>query len=215
MIKTKEDCIKFAKAMQSCDDFYVEGKDFVAKLVQFGTGNGKGYNNIPFDPNHVGIYIGEGQGKTIEADGKKVAYHLIEDYFNNLIAGKVRIVVLRIKNITGEQIEKKKRAIKSQLGQEYNMTVNFWFGIWGLIKKIPVIGGGLGWIASKIRNPGYKPNSPNCSIATAKANFILPEIEKAVVNADGKPLENRTPENLFNACINSGKFEVVLDSLLF
>jgi hypothetical protein len=212
-IKTREDCIKFAVKLHTLDCFFVEGQDFVAKLVQFGTGDGKGYNNIPFDPNHVGVYIGEGQGKTIEADGKSVAYHLIEDYFDNLINSKVRIVVLRIKNLTMEELEMGKVAIKSQVGEQYNNAVNFWFGVWGLLRHIPVIGGGLSWLASKIRNPGYKPNSPNCSIATAKMLDAIPRISNVLKN-DGIPIENRTPENLFDVLYKSPEIEIAEDTYL-
>lgn len=198
---TQEGCIDFAKKLQAGDNFFVMGSDLVARLIQFGTGEGKD----PFDANHVGVYVGNGNGQTIEADGKQVAYHLISDYFDQMKNGKVQIKVYRIKNLSVEDLEKMKIEWKGQLGMKYNNALNFWFGVWGLVRWIP----GADWLAGRLRNPGNKKDSVNCSVST---NRIDNSVERIRLTLGKVATENATPENLYERVKGSDQFVEVADS---
>lgn len=198
---TQDECIKFATSLQPGDNFFVMGSDLVARFIQFGTKEGKD----PFDANHVGAYAGNSKGQTIEADSKFVAYHLISDYFNQLKNGKCWIKVFRIKDLSVDDLEKMKIEWKNQIGMKYNNAVNFWFGIWGLVRWIP----GADWLAGRLRNLGNKKNEVNCSISK---NRIDNAIERARLALGKIATENATPENLYERIKCSKVFELVIDT---
>ena len=202
---SQEDCISFAKSLQPGDNFFVMGSDLVARLIQFGTGE-KGDD---FDANHVGAYVGNGNGQTLEADGKQVAYHLISDYFDQLKNGKCRIIVYRIKDLSVDELELMKIEMKNQLGMKYNNALNFWFGVWGLVRWIP----GADWLAGRLRNPGNKKNEVNCSVSK---NRIDNAVERARLALGKIATENATPENLYERVKAAKKvFEKVVDTWQF
>lgn len=178
-----EQITKIFTSLQSADIIFVEAHNIVGGLISWGTGD-----NDNFNPCHVFQYVGEGVGKTIEADGKAINWHLIEEYRKSLKSGEQRMIVYRLKNLTVDKLELIKKAWKEDLGKKYNWWVISCFAVWGLVRRFTPFGGLFGMI----KNPAYTSNSMVCSQQVIQSLRYVDEYYK-MITAD-KPVSNMTPE---------------------
>lgn len=205
---TYDQCVEFAKSLQPFDMFFVQSGDLTGAMIQWATGNRDG-----FDANHVGIYLGEGIGRTLEADGKAVEYHLISDYFPKLQSGDTRLKIYRINALTVPETEDMKVVVKAQYKKPYSQVINGFFGVWGIVNKIIPA---AGWLMGKLRNPGVKHAKDGslenyvCSISACEVWLGNKRVKPTLLD---KALENRTPENLFNSVNNSPVAGQAVDTL--
>jgi hypothetical protein len=190
----------FGSMFRPGDWFFVEGTDLVDVLVSWGTGDDNTGETVKMSPCHAGNYLGDSVGKTFEADGKKLAYHLWEDYRTKLKAGKNRVVCFRPRALTVEELGLYRKAVGEYAGENYNKWELFWFGVWGAINKFTPFGG----LAGLVRNPAYKKDSVVCSqLAVLCWKYVL-RIYTPIVK--DKPIENMTPEELFDRILRVSDF---------
>ena len=154
---TKEQWIKFCKALQPGDVLFVESKDITAFAITLGTGN-----RDDIETAHSFQYVGNGQGVTIEADPKGTNWHHIDEYMDRTIAGKTRLIVCRPKDITVEELEQMKIEWKNLVGRPYGWGAIVGYGIYWFIKNTPI---GALISAFKLANPLANPKTPVCSQA--------------------------------------------------
>jgi len=185
------------KSLMPADIIFVEADNIVGWLISFGTAN-----DDTFKPCHAMQYIGDGTGKTIEADGKAINYHVIEEYRNSLKKGEQRLVVYRLKDLTVEELDLIKKAWKEDLGKSYNWAVIGLFSVWGVLRKVPLLGGLIGMLP----NVAYNSNSMVCSQQVAQSLRYIDRYYK-VITAD-KPVSNMTPEELSERIIRIADFKV-------
>jgi hypothetical protein len=190
----------FGAALQPGDWFFVEGTNFVDTLVQWGTGDDDKGEVVKASVCHVGNYIGDGVGKTFEADGEKLAYHLFEDYRQRLKNGENRLICFRPKNLTVDELEIFKSGVKSYVGKNYNRWELFWFGVGSAITKFTP----FGFVAGLVRNPAYKKDSVVCSQLSALVWQGVDRIYKKLTKDE--PIENMTPEKLYDRILRVSDF---------
>jgi len=184
------------KSLQPADIIFCEANNIIGWGISWGSGDGDNFN-----PCHAFQYIGNGAGETIEADGKTIARHFIEEYRKPLSTGEQRLVVFRIKDLTAEELELIKKAWKEDFGKKYNWGVIGLFGVWGLVRNIPLLGGLLGMLP----NVAYNSDSMVCSQQVTQSLRYIDRLYKVLIK--DKPVSNMTPEELSDRIIRIADFK--------
>lgn len=113
------------------------------------------------------IYIADnGDVMTIEADGKRVAWHKFSEYESRIKSDK-EILTLAYINTTPEQLKKIDVEMRSQVGHYYDMAQNFWHAFTTIVSWLGVdFFKGLGaTLSGKLDdiNPLNDPKKFNCA----------------------------------------------------
>ena len=207
---TEKRWIKFARSLNPGDILFTESVDPTGKIISWGTGNGN-----YCDPNHVFVYYGKeggASGCTVEALFDGVRFSNIDNYKDNVMKGKGRLLVFRLKNFNARDEEIMLDYMKKrQVGKRYNYLALAGFAITGLINNIPLVGGPVAWLLRKIPNPfaAKKTSALICSRQTRNAILAIPgpAVLKAYAGskreakyaalAEGRNEKNESPESLF------------------
>lgn len=188
---TQEQWIEFCKRLSPADVLFVETKNFfdVGTLIQWGTGNGNW-----LDPAHAFQYVGgDGNGRTIEADGKAVNWHIIDEYRDKVMKGDNRLVVMEAKEaLTVPELELIKKVWAEQHGKKYDIPALIGFGFYGIINRIfPPLGG---LMRKFMRNPLAGKDMYVCSRQVRTSFKLVKRIYEVLTK--GKFEESETPESL-------------------
>jgi hypothetical protein len=187
ILLTEKQWIEFCKSLQAGDIIHVESNDFTGHAISFGTADSKG-----IDPAHSFQYVGDGVGKTIEADPKGTQWHIIDEYRSRAEKGEVRLIVDRVINLTVDELNNMKDKWKQLIGKPYGWMTIVGFGVYGLFNRLTPFGGLFRLL---MKNPLANKNSPVCSqsvyLAVTEINRIKPFMKEL-------PFENATPNDLSN-----------------
>lgn len=180
-----EQWIEFCKSLQPGDIIHVESDDFTGHAISFGTADGKG-----IDPAHSFQYVGDGVGKTIEADPKGTQWHIIDEYKNRALKGEVRLIVDRIRDLTVLDLSLMKDKWKELIGKPYGWSTIAGFAIYGIFNRFTPFGG---LFRMFMKNPLANKNSPVCS---QSVYLSVTSIQRVAEYMSLLPFENATPNDL-------------------
>ena len=190
---TEEQWNAFVSQLKPLDIIFEETHEFWSwgTLTKFGTGN-----SDTLDPSHV--FLTGRLPETIEADGKAVNVHNIQEYKKAVMEAKNRLVVFRcdiVQGATPEQIKKGIEIIYLQVGTKYDGGANAGHATRGIIKKLF---GWLDFIMEKIPNIFADKKKLNCSQSVRTWFDDFHKFLDAGANnrLSDKNTEKETPETL-------------------
>lgn len=177
----------YAASLKECDIVFEVVKSGVGEIIEWGT-------EQPGDkivPCHV--FMKRAGNATVEADGKAVDIHNINEYKDKVVSGASRLIGFTLNNLTPDKVAIIEATIDTQIGEAYNWFDIAVYSVWGVINKVS---SWLGGLLEKIPNPMYNPKFPVCSIQTVLALQKLSEYYNPMVS--DMPINNMTPEAEFD-----------------
>ena len=180
--------------------FFVDGDDVASSLTEFGGMIEAA--NLPddlkgFTACHAANVFSD--LRTFEADGDKLRYHNLSDYFSKIKSGDVALAFFKPKIWRPEFAPLMQKAIAEYNGQNYNKWELFWFGVGDLLHVSNIFG-----------NPAYNKNSVVCSQLAILIFKYIPELYGPVVgNFDISKIQ---PEELVRRIIEAFDFYYYTES---
>jgi hypothetical protein len=206
---SKDKWITFAKELKYGDIPFVITDDLTAEIIEWGSENNSSVDPngfVPFlHPAHAFRYLGLGRGATVEADPKGTQWHLIEEYMDRVISGKVRLVVFRHEDLTMEEFENIKTEAERQVGKPYGWGAIIGCGLVKLFRDTII---GKWWREAKWSAPWCDRNAPYCS-----QGVMLQErnVKRFFELFKGEDWTYDTPQALLNIFVKK-EIPMVLDS---
>jgi hypothetical protein len=153
------------------------------------------------------VYIdGKGRLLTIEADGKKVAWHDFDEYANKIKSGNRELTIGYI-DATPEQKKNADIEARSQVGHNYDDGENKWQGIVEVISWFGNVGKLISGQLDKIKNPMGSKEKFNCSESCTRiCRYVNINIVKQ--NPDPKMV---TPAEFMNDILLKKDFKSIKD----
>ena len=200
--KTIAEWNQMISGVQPNSIFFVEGDDFGSMAIQFGA---LGIDAVPdvmknFTANHAGDYLTD--GKTFEADGEKLAWHMLNDYKSKYLSGDVRLAFFSPKVTLWSPYcpALEMKACAEYCGDNYNVWENFWFGVGDFFRLLPP----LRPIIDAIPNPAYRANSVVCSQLAILCYKYITSLYNAVLC--GQDVSKVQPEELMRRIFSGFDF---------
>lgn len=207
MIKDK--CITFFKDLKYGDRVFVLTDDLSAEIIEWGSQDNSSIDPngfVPFlHPAHAFRYLGLGRGATVEADPKGTQWHLIEEYMDRVISGKVRLVVFRHEDLTMEEFENIKAEAERQIGKVYGWGAILGYGLVKIFRDTII---GKWWREAKWNTPFCNRNDPVCSQGVKLQDDNCKRFYEQLKDLKW---ENASPQALLNCYVRNG-VPMVLDS---